>query len=88
MKAHSLILCDIGLDFQDAMDQLKTSAQNHDVSLKKIVVCQALGTKKKRILYGNFEDLKESRIHNPYCIIIPSKLHFLEKEMLEEFAKG
>ncbi len=84
MKAHSLILCDIGLDFQDAMDQLETASQNYNFSLKKIVVCQALGTKKKRILYGDFKELKESRIHNPYCIIIPSKLHFLEKEMLEE----
>ena len=87
MKAHSLILCDIGLDFEDAMDQLKTAAQNHEVSLKKIVVCQGLGTKKKRILYGSFDDLKEARIHSPYCLIIPSKLHFLEKEMLDEFKR-
>jgi diphthine synthase len=88
MKAHSLILIDIGLEFQEAFEQLEMSAKNYKIPLKKLVVCQALGTKKKRILYGDFNELKESRIHNPYCIIIPSKLHFLEKEMLDEFARG
>lgn len=84
MKAHSLILCDIGLDFVDAMKQLEKSAKEHKISLKKIVVCQALGTKKRRVVYGEFSEVKDMRISNPYCIIVPSKLHFLEKEMLEE----
>ena len=89
MKAHSLILFDIGLDFQEAMEQLEISARNHKIALKKIVVCQALGTKKKRIIYCNFESLKDvGRIYGPYCIVIPSKLHFLENEMLEEFGKS
>ncbi|MBI2004430.1 diphthine synthase [Candidatus Pacearchaeota archaeon] len=88
MKAHSLILCDIGLDFQEAVSQLKKSSENCKFELKnkKIVVCQALGTRRSKIFYKNFEELKELEdIQKPFSIIIPSKLHFLEKEVLEGF---
>ena len=88
MKAHSLILVDIGLEFQDALNQLKKSAENNNIKLKKIIVCQALGTKKKKILYRDIVVLEEYEgIKSPFCIIIPSKLHFVEKEFLEEFEK-
>lgn len=88
MKAHSLILVDIGLKFQDALNQLKKSAENHKIKLKKIIVCQSLGTKKKKILYRDIGVLEEYEgIKSPFCIIIPSKLHFVEKEFLEEFEK-
>jgi len=87
MKAHSLILCDIGLDFQDALVQLENSARKHKIPLKKLVVCQALGAKHKKIFYKEIEELKEfTGVRKPYCIIIPSKIHFLEKEVLEEFS--
>ena len=88
MKAHSLILCDIGLELQDAVSQLKKSAENCKFELngKKIIVCQALGTKRSKIFYKNFEELsKLEDIQKPFSIIIPSKLHFLEKEFLETF---
>lgn len=87
MKAHSLILIDIGLSFQDALSQLEESAKIHKISLKKIVVCQALGTKHRKIIYSNVSELKSFKnIKSPYCLIIPSKLHFLEKEILNGFA--
>ena len=89
MKAHSLILCDIGLDFQEAVSQLKKSVENCKFELKekKIVVCQSLGTRRSKIFYKNFEELAELEdIQKPFSIIIPSKLHFLEKEMLEEYS--
>ncbi|MBI2056638.1 diphthine synthase, partial [Candidatus Pacearchaeota archaeon] len=76
MKAHSLILCDIGLDFQEAVSQLKKSSENCKFELKnkKIVVCQALGTRRSKIFYKNFEELKELEdIQKPFSIIIPSK---------------
>lgn len=89
MKAHSLILCDIGLGFQEALEQLEISAKNHKFALKELIVCQALGTKKRRIIYDDFENLKETgSIQNPFCLIIPSKLHFLEKEFLEEISSN
>ena len=86
MKAHSLILCDIGLDFPDALVQLEKSAKNHKIPLKKIVVCQALGTKHSKIFYKEVEEFRKfTGVRNPFCIIIPSKLHFVEKEVLEEY---
>jgi diphthine synthase len=89
MKAHSLILIDIGLEFQEALDQLEVSAKNHNFALKNLVVCQALGTKHRKIIYKTFEELKEyGHIKKPYSLIIPSKLHFLEKEVLEEVSSN
>ncbi len=87
MKAHSLILVDIGLEFQDALEQLEIAARNNNIPLNKIVVCQKLGTQRRKISYKTFEEFREfSGVKKPYCIILPSKLHFLEKEILEEFS--
>jgi len=86
MKAHSLILADIGLEFQDALKQLEEAAKNYKIKLSKIILCQALGTKNKKIAYKTIEEFREfSGVRKPYCIIIPSKLHFVEKEFLENF---
>ncbi len=85
MKSHSLILIDIGLEFQDALEQLKKSAGEYKIKLKKILVCQALGTKHRKIMYREIKELETfTGVKKPYCIIIPSKLHFVEKEFLEE----
>jgi len=86
INAHSLILIDIGLDIQNALMQLEKSAENHKIKLKKIVLCQAMGTKHQKIFYRKLEDLKEfDGVRKPYCIIIPGKLHFVEKEVLQGF---
>ena len=86
ISAHSLILIDIGLDFHEALEQLKKSAKKHEIKLKKLLVCQSLGTKYRKIVYRGIEELKEFRgVKKPYCIIIPGKLHFVEKEVLESF---
>lgn len=86
MKAHSLILADIGLEFPDALKQLEISAKKYDFKLNKLVLCQALGTQNRKISYKTIEEFREfSGVRKPYCLIIPSKLHFMEKEVLEEF---
>ncbi len=86
MQAHSLILCDIGLDFPEALEQLEKSAKKHKIPLKKLLVCQAMGTKKQKIVYRAIEELRDySGIKNPFCIIVPSKMHFVEKEVVEGF---
>ncbi len=86
IEAHSLILCDIGLEFEDAIKQFEISAKKHEIKLKKIVVCQAVGTKKQKIIYGDLSEIKMNKgIQNPFCLIIPSKLHFTEKSFLEGF---
>jgi len=86
IKAHTLLLIDIGLSIKEAVKQLEKAATNHEVKLDKLVICQCLGTKKRKILYRNLEEIKEfSGVQKPYCIIVPGEMHFVEKEMLKNF---
>ena len=85
IDAHSLILTDIGLKFPKAIEQLKNAGEKNGVVIKKIVVCQILGTRQSKILYRDIEGIEEYDIKLPYCIIIPGKLHFMEKEILDHF---
>jgi len=86
IKAHTLILVDISLKFSDALRQLEIAARNRKVKFDKIIVCQSMGTKNQKILHKKFEGLRNlENIKNPFCFIIPSDLHFTEKEVLEEF---
>lgn len=86
INAHSLILIDIGLEFEDALKELKISAEKNNIKLGKIILCQTLGTKTNKIFYSSTERFSEfNSVRKPYCIIIPGKLHFLEKEMLSNF---
>ena len=84
--AHSLILIDIGLQFREAIKQLEKAVKSSKVKIEKLVICQSLGTRNSKIMYRTFEEAKNfSGVLKPYCIIIPGKLHFLEKEVLEGF---
>lgn len=85
IDSHSLILIDIGLELEDAIKELEESAKKHNVKLDKIVICSALGTENKKIIYGETKNIKNAKIKMPYCIIIPSKLHFMEEEILKSF---
>ena len=85
IKAHSLILIDIGLSFKKALVQLEMAARNKSIDLDRIVVCSKLGTEESKIFYGTIEYLREKNFGMPFCFIIPSELHFLEKEILERF---
>jgi len=88
IDAHSLILADIGLDFQDALKQLEISAKKHEFEIKELVVCQCLGSKHSKIFYESFEKFKEfTGIRLPYCIIIPGKMHFVESDFLNAYAR-
>lgn len=84
INAHTLILIDIGMNFEESLRQLRISAEKNGLELNKIVVCQSLGTKKKKITYKNIYEMDDENVKKPYCIIIPAKLHFMEKEVLEE----
>jgi diphthine synthase len=86
IDAHSLILIDIGLEFPEALKQLKICSKKYPVQIDKIVVCQALGTKHSKIFYKTIEKFQEYKVvRKPYCMIIPGKLHFVEKEALKYF---
>lgn len=84
IKAHTLLLIDIGFKFAEALEQLEEICKNQKIKLGKIVACSQLGTNESRTFYGGAEKLKFAKIEPPFCIIIPSdELHFLEKEGLE-----
>ncbi|MBI2043326.1 diphthine synthase [Candidatus Pacearchaeota archaeon] len=85
INAHTLILIDIDLGLKDSITQLKVSAKDKNLKLDKIVICSRLGTKDSRIFYNKLEKLYNITIKNPFCIIIPGKLHFLEQEILDSF---
>jgi diphthine synthase len=85
IEAHSLILIDIGLEFEESIKELEISAKEHNIKLGKIIICSKLGTKESEIVYKEVEKLKNLKFEKPYCIIIPSKLHFIEEEVLKGF---
>ena len=83
IKAHSLILIDIGLELKDALHQLEKASENKKIKIDKIVLCSSLGNDNK-IFYGNIDKLKNKKVNKPYCIIIPEDLHFMEEEFLQQ----
>ncbi len=85
IKAHTLLLIDIGLNVKDALSQLEESSKNKHVNLKKIIIFSQAGTEKSKIYYNTLDKLKAraKSIKLPYCIIIPSELHFIEQEALD-----
>ncbi len=92
IKAHSLILVDIGLNFKNALKQLEESFidfKGNKTNIKKILICSRMGSKNAKIIYRNMKDLKKlsnKKILAPFCFIIPSKMHFLEKNFVEKFS--
>jgi len=86
IKAHSLILIDIGLKLSDALDQLAQGANHKKMTLGKIIICSQLGTSKAKVFYDTLLKLKENKkVQMPFCIILPSELHFSEEEALGNF---
>jgi len=88
IKAHTLLLIDIGFNSKEALNQLEEICKSNKIKLEKIVICSRLGTENSQIYYNSISELKEkaNEIELPFCIVIPSdELHFLEKEILENF---
>jgi diphthine synthase len=86
IKAHSLILTDIGLDFENALNQLKEAVLTKKMQIENIVVCSQLGTENSKFFYGSIEEITKKykkKVEMPFCLIIPGEMHFLEKEALE-----
>ncbi len=82
IKAHTLLLTDIDLDVDAALKQLESICEKRNICIDKIIICSYLGTKKSKIYYDKLKVLKKKKIKMPFCIIIPSELHFVEKEAL------
>jgi diphthine synthase len=87
IKSHTLILIDVGLTAEEAVEQLGQVCKKRNIKLSKIIICSQIGTKKSKIYYGSPNVLKKKKVQLPFCIIIPSKMHFLEKKALEIIVK-
>lgn len=87
IKAHSIVLVDIGLEIEKALDQLEKASRKRCLDLNEILVGCNLGTENSKFYYGSIDKLKgkSKRINSPYCFIIPGEMHFLEKEALGRF---
>jgi diphthine synthase len=83
INAHSLILVDIGLGFQEALERLENAVNKNNFKIDKLVVCSMLGTDNSKIYYNDISKLKKLNVKAPFCFIIPGKLHFLEEEFLK-----
>ena len=77
--AHSLILVDIGIGFENALERLE------NIDINKLVVCSALGTNDGRIYYRTLKELETKKVKKPFCFIVPGKLHFVEEEVLKKY---
>jgi diphthine synthase len=85
IKAHSLILIDIGLSLGEALRQLDQASKAKKVKLDKIVLCSQLGTSKSKITYNTISKLKElKKTKAPFCFIVPGDLHFSEEGFLNK----
>lgn len=86
VKAHTLVLTDIGLELKEAINQLEESALKERVFLpEKLIVVSNAGTKYQKIFYDFLDRLKDREVRMPFCLVVPSELHFLEKEAVELF---
>lgn len=82
INAHTLLLVDFELDFENALKQLKEVDKENII--KEIFICSMLGTNKEFIIKKNLKKIKSSRdlkrkIKKPFCFVIPSELSFYEK---------
>jgi diphthine synthase len=88
IKAHTLILTDIGLEMKSAMIQLLESSEKTDIKIpEKIIALSSAGTPEQKIFYDTPNSLKDKKIPMPFCLIIPTELHFVEEETLKEMIK-
>ena len=86
IDAHTLILTDIGLEIKEAITQLLESSKQTKITIpKEIIAISSAGTPEQQIFYNTPNELKDKNIPMPFCLIIPTKLHFIEEEALKEF---
>ena len=85
---HTLCLLDIDVENNKLLEideAVRFLLENNLVEKEeKIVVVSSLGTKNKRIVWKEAKDILSLNFDLPAVIVIPGKLHFSEKEMLEK----
>jgi diphthamide biosynthesis methyltransferase len=85
IKAHTLLLTDIGLELKPAIDQLEQSSKKESLKLpNKITVISNAGTQNQKIFYDTPKNLSIKKVKMPFALIIPGEMHFIEEEAIEE----
>src|SRR3989338_2288343 len=96
IKAHTLILLDLNPKEKKFMAINEAITYLNKVELKRrekiftdqtlLIACSKLGTEEQIIKIGNPKGILSYNIKQyPSCLIIPSSLHFIEEEALEEY---
>ena len=87
IKAHTLLLLDIGLSVNEALEYIEgiSKPRNDGLLNKKIIVCEKVGTEEQKFTYNTISSLIKKKFNVPACIIVPSELHFVEEEALKTF---
>ncbi|MFH7903165.1 MAG: diphthine synthase [Candidatus Aenigmatarchaeota archaeon] len=90
---HTLILLDLDpetgkyLSLRDAIEKIVSISKKRKLEIFqedfKIIVCSNLGRKNEKILYITISEALNLDLEPPICIIIPSNLNNIEKEILE-----
>ncbi|MBU3897094.1 MAG: diphthine synthase [Nanoarchaeota archaeon] len=81
---HTLLLLDLDAEvglYMTVKNALKILLDAKLIKKNDKIIAGKIGT---NIYYDNVSNLFEKNIETPSCIVIPGKLHFLEKEYLEE----
>lgn len=81
---HTLLLLDRDMGTKDALEILKTiDAKKKKKLLREAVICSAIGSENERLIYGKIGEIIDIELPAPAVVIVPGKLHFMEKEFLE-----
>lgn len=96
INAHTLCLLDLKpeeqkfMSFNEAIEYLLSieEKRKENVLSKETLVlgCAALGTKKEKIVFGKINGVMKKRfLEIPQCLIVLSKLHFVEEKSLKRY---
>jgi len=88
IKAHTLLLTDIGLEIKNAISQLKKSSEQTNIEIpEKIIAISNAGTENQKIFYDTQDEIAKEDVQMPFCLIVPSELNHVEQEAIEELKK-
>ncbi|MDD5418075.1 MAG: diphthine synthase [Candidatus Nanoarchaeia archaeon] len=89
INAHTLFLLDIGMCINDGLKIIMGISEKRDKKVNmdtNAVAVARLGQINQIIKYGAIKDLlKFNYGKEAQCIVIPSKMHFMEEEFLKNF---
>jgi len=88
IKAHTLILTDIGLKIKNAIEQLRESSEATEIKVpEKIIAISNAGTDNQKIFYNTSDEIQNSDVQMPFCLIIPGEFNHMEQEAIEELSE-